>query len=94
MNLTRISGTNKKHRVTLYALSTCGWCRRAKDLFNANNIEYDYIDVDLCVGEEREEVINQVQKLNPRVSFPTIQIDDSVVVGFDEERIKQLLEIK
>jgi glutaredoxin len=94
MNLTRISGTNKKHQVTLYALSTCGWCRRVKDLFNANNIEYDYIDVDLCVGQEREEAINQVQKLNPRVSFPTIQIDDSVVVGFDEEKIKQLLEIK
>ncbi|NPV14815.1 glutaredoxin family protein [candidate division WOR-3 bacterium] len=94
MNLTRVAGTNKKHRVTLFALSTCGWCRRAKDLLNSHNIEYEYIDVDLCVGKEREEVVNHVQQINPRVSFPTIQIDDAVVVGFDEERIKELLEIK
>lgn len=94
MNLTRVAGTNKKHRVTLFALSTCGWCRRAKDLLNTHSIEYEYIDVDLCVGKEREEVVNHVKKINPRVSFPTIQIDDTVVVGFDEERIKELLEIK
>lgn len=94
MNLTRVAGTNKKHQVKLFALSTCGWCRRTKDLLNAHSIEYDYIDVDLCVGAERDEVVNYVQKINPRVSFPTIQIDETVVVGFDEERIKELLEIK
>ncbi len=93
MNFTRVSGTNNKHRVTVFALSTCGWCRRTKELLNAHNIEYEYIDVDLCTGEEREQVINRVQELNPRTSFPTIQIDDQVVIGFDEEKIKQLLNI-
>ncbi|MGQ9708009.1 MAG: glutaredoxin family protein [bacterium] len=94
MPFQKVNGTNNQHRVTLYALSTCGWCRQTKDLFNTKSIEYDYIDVDLCVGPEREEVVNQIQKINPRISFPTIQIDDAVVVGFDEERIKELLEIR
>ncbi|MGQ9678611.1 MAG: glutaredoxin family protein [bacterium] len=94
MKLNRVRGDNNKHCVTLYALSTCGWCRRVKDLLNTHSIEYDYIDVDLCVGSERDEVLNQVQKINPRISFPTIQIDDAVVVGFDEERIKELLELQ
>ncbi len=93
MNLKKVAGSNNKHRVTLYALSTCGWCRRTKELLNEHNIEYDYIDVDLCIGEEREEVLNAVRQINPRVSFPTLQIDGQVVVGFDEERIKELLEI-
>lgn len=93
MKFNRVTGTNKKHRVTLYALSTCGWCRRTKELLNSNSIEYDYIDVDLCTGEEREQVLKTVEGLNPRISFPTIQIDDRVVVGFDEPEIKRLLEI-
>ncbi len=93
MNLKKVAGSNNKHRVTLYALSTCGWCRRTKELLNEHNIEYDYIDVDLCIGEERDEVLNAVRQINPRVSFPTLQIDGQVVVGFDEKRIKELLEI-
>lgn len=93
MNFTRVSGKNNKHKVTVYALSTCGWCRRTKDLLNTHSIEYDYIDVDLCVGPERDEVLNRIQNINPKVSFPTVQINDEVVVGFDEERIKKLLEL-
>lgn len=93
MAFQKISGANNRHQVTLYALSTCGWCRMTKDLLNANNIEYQYIDVDLCTGQEREEIINRVKELNPRGSFPTLQIDDKVVIGYDDERIKELLEI-
>ncbi len=87
------SGTNDKHRVMLYALSTCGWCRRTKELLDANDIAYDYIYVDNCTGDERQQVANRVRELNPRGSYPTIQIDDQVVAGFDEDRIRELLEL-
>lgn len=93
MNFKKVAGTNNQHRVTVYALSTCGWCRKTKELLNRSNIEYQYTDVDLCTGEEKAEVVKRVQELNPRSSFPTIQIDNEVVVGFDEEKIKQLLGI-
>jgi len=93
MTFTHVSGTNQNHRVTLFALSTCGWCRRTKELLNANGIDYHYIDVDQCTGAERDEVVKRVHELNPRGSYPTIQIDDTVVAGFDEERIRELLGI-
>jgi len=93
MPFAKVTGTNNRHRVTLYALSTCGWCRMTKDLLNRHNIEYEFIDVDLCQGQEREEIINQVRELNPRGSFPTIKIDDKVVIGYDEQRLKELLAI-
>lgn len=93
MPFQKMSGKNNRHRVTLYALSTCGWCRMTKELLNSNGIEYQFIDVDLTTGPEREELMRQVRQLNPRGSFPTIQIDDQVVVGYDEERIRELLEI-
>ncbi|MEO0073287.1 MAG: glutaredoxin family protein [candidate division WOR-3 bacterium] len=93
MNLKRSSGSRTGHRVVLFALSTCGWCRRAKELLDQNDIAYDYIFVDQTTGEEREQVVKRVRELNPRGSYPTIEIDGEVVVGFDEERIRELLEL-
>ncbi len=93
MPFTKVNGPQNRHRVTLYALSTCGWCRKTKELLQKNGIEYQFIDVDLTTGQEREEIVNQVRQFNPRSSYPTIIIDDQVVIGYDEEKIKQLLEI-
>jgi len=93
MKLIHVPGRNAKHRVTLYALSTCGWCRKTKELLNSNQVQYEYIDVDQCQGDERAEVSSKVRELNPRGSFPTVQVDGEVVAGFDEDRIRELLEL-
>lgn len=93
MTMQRSTGKRAKHRVRLYALSTCGWCQRTKQLLDDNDVAYEYIFVDQTAGAEREEVVNRVRALNPRGSYPTVEIDDEVVVGFDEERIRELLEL-
>ena len=78
--------------VMLYALSTCGWCRKTKQLLNDLGVAYDYTYVDLLLGKEREEAINAVKRWNPECSFPTIVINDSkCIVGFKEDEIKQSL---
>ena len=38
----------------LYALSTCGWCRRTKELLNRSKVEYEFCDVDELTGEEKQ----------------------------------------
>lgn len=83
-----------KHRgkVMLYALSTCVWCKRTKRLLNDMKIAYDYIDVDLLDGAEREDINKKVLKWNPSGSYPTIVIDDrQSIVGYDPEKIKEVL---
>jgi len=92
MNYTAVAGTNKKHEITLYALSTCGWCRKTKELLDSQQVEYRYVHVDQCQGDERTEASAKVRELNPRGSYPTLQIDNEVVVGFDEERILELIQ--
>ncbi|MEO0085330.1 MAG: glutaredoxin family protein [candidate division WOR-3 bacterium] len=91
MTMTRVPGKNNTHRVSFYGLSTCGWCRKAKDFLDSNGIEYEFTYVDLCEGEEKAQAAARVRELNPRGSFPTIQIDNEVVVGFDEDRLRELL---
>ena len=79
-------------QVVLYALSTCGWCRRAKALLDENDVEYEVIYVDELEGEERNAVVSEVAKWNPRRSFPTLVVDDRVsVAGFKPEQIKEAL---
>jgi glutaredoxin-like protein NrdH len=78
--------------VKLYALSTCGWCRKAKSFLDENGVAYELTYVDLLEGEAREQVIQEVAKWNPRRSFPTIVIDDAKsVAGFKPELLKEAL---
>jgi glutaredoxin-like protein NrdH len=91
MDTVHVEGVNKGH-VVLYALSTCAWCKKTKKLLNDMGVEYYYIDMDLLQGKEREKVLDEVQKWNPRCSFPTIVVNDDVcIVGYDESKIKEVL---
>lgn len=77
--------------VRIYTLSTCSHCNATKKFLNECNVRYDYTDVDLLEGEERQAVIDEVKRMNPRCTFPTILIGDKVIVGFNEEAIKEAL---
>jgi glutaredoxin-like protein NrdH len=81
-------------KIKLYTLSTCSHCNRTKRFFQENGIPVEFTDVDLLSGSEREQVMNEVRKLNPDCSFPTICIGDEVIVGFHEEKIKTALNLK
>lgn len=87
--LKKIKG-EKGVEIILFALSTCGWCRKTKNLLNNLGVEYSYVDVDLLEDEEeRKEVENTLNKFNSN-GFPTIIIDNMKVIhGFDEDRIKK-----
>jgi glutaredoxin-like protein NrdH len=85
---------SKKAKITLYTLSTCSHCLRTKRFFKEQGIETEIIDVDLLTGAERERIMNEVRKLNPDCSFPTICIDEDVIVGFNEEKLRTVLSLK
>ncbi len=79
-------------KVKFYALSTCGWCRRTKKLLDEHQLEYELVYVDLLQGEEQRKVLEELNKWNPRLSFPTLVLDDKeAIIGYDETRIKEAL---
>jgi glutaredoxin len=47
--------------------------------------------VDKLEGDERKAIIEDVKKFNPRCSFPTIIIGETVIVGYKEKEIKEAL---
>jgi len=94
MDFVKVSGKNKRHRVLMYAISTCAWCKLAKNFLKDNGIEYEYVDVDLCDEEDREKVRSDILKRSGSLSYPAIIIDDKILInGFHKEKIKEALEI-
>ena len=91
MGMTHVAGKNKGN-IILYALSTCVWCRKTRQLLDQLGVEYQYVDIDLLQGEEKTKTTEEVKKLNPRCSFPTLSINAQCIVGFDEKKIEEALQ--
>ena len=88
----QVSGKNKG-KIMLYALSTCIWCRKTRELLEKLGVEFDYIYVDLLEGAEKEKIRKEVEKWNPACSFPTVVFNnEKCIVGFKEQEIKRMLE--
>ena len=90
MKFEHVDGTDRG-RITLYALSTCIWCKKTKEFLSSVGVAFDYIYVDLLKGEERAKAIAIVKRFNPSTSFPTLVVSDKVIIGFREKEIKEAL---
>jgi glutaredoxin-like protein NrdH len=88
---TKVDGTRDIGDIRIFALSTCGWCKKTKAFFTSRDIRYSYIDVDLLGPEEMAQAKEAQRKFNPRGSFPTIVFDElETVVGYDEEKLLEM----
>lgn len=79
-------------KITFYGLSTCIWCKRTRQFLEEQGLGFDFFYVDLLQGTERESILEQVRRWNPKVSFPTVVLDDTrCIVGFRPDEIKEAL---
>jgi glutaredoxin-like protein NrdH len=89
MEITHVPGKDKG-KVMLFALSTCGWCKKTRALLSDLDVGYDYVYVDLLEGEDQEEAVTQMGKYNPATNFPTIVLNSGkAIIGFKEDEIRQ-----
>ncbi len=72
--------------VTIYTTPTCPYCNQAKDYFNENDISF----TDYDVSENREKAKEMIEKSGQR-GTPVIDINGEIVVGFNKEKIQNLL---
>jgi len=94
MQLSKVSGKNSKHKVLVYALSTCVWCKMTKQFLKDNDVEYEYIDVDLCDEKDKVKIRQHIQSKGGNLSYPTIIVDDNILItGFRKDKLKEALGI-
>lgn len=81
--------------IKLFALSTCGWCKKTREFLSDKNIAYSYIYVDLLDDDQMQEALTIQRKYNSKGSFPTIVIDDTrTIIGYDLPELELLAEEK
>ena len=76
-------------KVTIYTTPTCGYCNMAKSFFKEHNIGYEEknVAVDHVAAKEAMDKCGQM-------AVPVIDVDGTIVVGFDKPHLSQLLGIK
>jgi glutaredoxin-like protein NrdH len=83
--LQQVEGAKDQDKdIVLFALSTCPHCRHARQWLDDHEVAYRYVYVDQLKGLEQETAVAEAAKYNPNNTFPTLIIDDAVIVGFRE----------
>lgn len=92
METKKVEGSNTKHKVFLYTLSTCGWCKKTKQLLKDKEIAYEYIDLDTCSKEDQKKAIEILKEKKIPVAFPVIVVnDDTIIQGFKKDDILEAI---
>ncbi len=82
-----------RKNITLYSLSTCIFCQAIKKMFDDLAISHTCIQADELLAADKKKVLHELKRVNPRCSFPTVVVDDEVVVGYKVQEIKEKLGI-
>jgi glutaredoxin-like protein NrdH len=77
--------------VFLYALSTCPWCRKAKQFFTDNNVPFELVEIDQLRGDAQDAAAEKAYELSGGRRFPVAVINGEVVVGYNPDRYLELL---
>ncbi|HHE67576.1 MAG TPA: glutaredoxin family protein [Candidatus Parcubacteria bacterium] len=75
--------------VKIYTTPYCPYCYTLKEFLKEKGVEFREIDVS-SNEKEKERIIKKTGK----AQVPIVEINDQVIVGFDKEKICQLLKIR
>ncbi len=75
--------------IKVYSTPACPYCYTVKAFLDEQGFAYEDIDV-AENARAREEMVNK----SGQMGVPVVEIDGQIVIGFDKERISQILGIR
>jgi len=75
-------------KIKVYSTPLCPWCIKVKELLKENKIHFEDINISLNKGAAGEAI-----KKSGQTGVPVIEIDGKILVGFDEDKLKELLKL-
>ncbi len=76
-------------KVVIYSTPTCHYCNEAKNFFKVHGVDYVEHNVQTDLARRKEMVDKSGQ-----MGVPVIFVDNKLVMGFDEDKLKKLLGVK
>jgi len=77
-------------RPIVYIITTCPRCRRVKEYLDQIGIDYDVVAVDLLTRDERSAIVEKYRKYHPVVSFPIIEVGETILIGTNPDEVRQV----
>lgn len=74
--------------VIIYSTPTCVYCNTLKQYLAEKNIKFQEIDV-----SQNEKELEKMVAISGQMGVPVIDIDGNVVIGFDRQKVDELLKI-
>lgn len=74
--------------ILIYSTTTWPWCTKVKSYLDSKNMAY----TDYDVAKDREKAIEMVNKSGQQ-GVPVLDINGTIIVGFDQNKIDKLLGI-
>ncbi len=74
-------------KVVIYSTPTCVYCELAKEFFKEKGIDYTEHDVSVDT-EKRQEMVEK----SGQMGVPVILIGEEMIIGFDKDRVLEILE--
>ncbi len=75
-------------KVKIYSTPVCPYCTTLKKFLKEHDIEFEDIDV-----SQNQEAAKEMVEKSGQMGVPVADIDGDIVVGFNREKIKELLGI-
>ena len=76
-------------KVKVYSTPACPYCTAVKDFLEENKIEFESIDI-----SQDQESMKMIIEKTGQIGVPVVEIDGQFIVGFDRQKIVELLNIK
>ena len=86
--LTNKNRTMADKKVKVYSTPTCPYCVTLKRFLEEKDVEFEEVNI-----AEDEEGLEEMKEKSGQTGVPVIEIGDEVIVGFEKEKIKQLLDL-
>jgi glutaredoxin-like protein NrdH len=88
-----VAGTDRRQRVRMLALSTCGFCRRGQEFLERRGVAYEWIHLDTLDPETKSALKQQFkERFGVTLSYPALVIDDARhTIGYVKHQWEELL---
>ncbi len=74
--------------VTIYTTPTCAYCKMTKKFFDENDVEYEEKNV---AGDQ--DAAKEMMQKSGQMGVPVVDVDGEIIVGFNKEKLSELLNV-
>ena len=76
-------------KIKIYSTPACPYCVTLKEFLKEKGFEYEDIDV-----SQNQSMVDEMVEKSGQMGVPVVDIDGKIIVGFDKEKISEVLKIE